>query len=173
MKPARPSTVTLATALQLCVVLLASAGIAFSWVGNMHAAPDDGSLLAAIAVTTFGGLVALWFAATAVSAWRGSNTARVMAVVGAAFYQIAALVMCVCGGLFAFMTLPLRLAPEDPWTAEPRPQPEQQAWEFFATGMTFIVIGIILLAVAVLLLVPPSHRWYAAKNLGPNGSVAV
>ncbi|HCT80425.1 MAG TPA: hypothetical protein DGG94_16935 [Micromonosporaceae bacterium] len=161
MTPARPTTVNIATALQVVVVLLAIGSIVLVWLGQPPVETRDASVFAAIASTTLASLVAVWFGATMLPAWRGSNTARIMVAVGAGFYQLIAVVLCVCSGLFAFLMLPVTMMPEDyPYGRTQEPM----TWGLFAAGMAFLLIAVALMAVLVLLVVPPSHRWYSAKR---------
>jgi hypothetical protein len=172
----RPVTVTVAALLQALSVLLAVGASALAWKG---AAIEEDRYFA-VFVTALAVMVVGWFGGTLPAVLRRSNTGRIMAAIGAAFYQVIVLTLCVCGGMFAFLTLPFRMAPEGfessgfgevRFTDEP-----DTPWQLFASGMSFVVIGIALFAAMVLLLVPPSHRWYVAArraSLGDGGTVSV
>ena len=172
----RPATVKIAAGLQALAVVLAVCAVALAWLGvaageqspaNDVRVTRDEILYTGVFLIAAGVMVTGWFGGTLPAVWRRSNIGRVMAVAGAGFYQLALLVLCVCGGMFAFLTLPFRLMP-DPFEntfgmSEPAAEPSTP-WQLVASGMSFVVIAAILLAILVLLLVPPSHSWYVRSE---------
>ena len=169
----RPVTVTVAALLQTLSVLLAIGASVLAWAG----ATSEEDRYAAVFVTALGVMVVGWFGGTLPAVLRRSNTGRVMAAVGAAFYQVLVLIFCVCGGMFAFMALPFLMMPEgfedgSFWSPAFGESPDQEAttpWQLVASGVSFVVIAVALFAVMVLLVVPPSHRWYVSARRSGQG----
>src|SRR5688572_6625656 len=104
----RPVTVNVAALLQALSVLLSIGAAFLAWSG----AASEEDRYFAVFVTALALMVVGWFGGTLPAVLRRSNTGRIMAAVGAAFYQVIVLVLCVCGGMFAFMALPFVLVPE-------------------------------------------------------------
>lgn len=164
----RPVTVTVAALLQTLSVLLAVGASVLAWAG----AVSEEDRYAAVFITALAIMVVGWFGGTLPAVLRRSNTGRIMAAIGAVFYQVILLTLCVCGGMFAFLALPFLMTPEGFGETGFDESPAREAdtpWQLVASGMSFVVIAVALFAVMVLLVVPPSHRWYVSTRRASQG----
>ncbi|WP_155388737.1 hypothetical protein [Catellatospora paridis] len=153
------------------------------------AAERDADLVATIVMTVVLGLMTAWFGATLVPLWRGANVGRIMSLVGAGLIAFGGVALS-CLGLFSLLLLaPLFLLPMDP--ADPMTDGtdpfadlgsgdpfidklyelsgEQPHWTDVAPGLLLPLLAALLLATFVLLLVPPSNRWYSRRPAPPRG----
>lgn len=145
----------------------------------------DNNLFGAVMLSAVFGLITLWFGATLWPAWRGSNVARVLATVGAGM-QTAVAVLFVCGGgLLGLLFLPLTFSGPgfpggdpsfEPGLFEPDPFHDKLfelqnsgagTWPGAAVAMGGLLLTLLAGALLVLLLVPPSNRWFSPRPLTP------
>ncbi len=156
---------------------------------DIVAVERDSSLYAAIAMTVVAGLVVLWFGATLRPLWRGSNLARVLSAVGSGLIGLGGFALNCCG----FAVLPLLfLLPEVPEPVDPAlgdpaaPLPDgpffdedpftERLYELsdrdlaWLDGLVPLLGGLammLLVAIFVLLVVPPSNRWFSPRPPQP------
>ncbi|MEV4416233.1 hypothetical protein [Catellatospora sp. NPDC049609] len=156
---------------------------------DVVAAERSSSLFGAIVFTVVAGLTVLWFGGTLAPLWRGSNVARVMSLVGSGMVGLGGALTTCCGMLSGLLFLPLLISmpmepdpagepvsplPEDayfaddPFTARLYELSDRELpWSelVFALGIPLAVLS--LVAIFVLLLVPPSNRWYSPRQAQP------
>jgi hypothetical protein len=144
-----------------------------------------GNLFGAIVGTVLFGAVALGFGLTARPMWKGSNIARLLNLIGSGLLAGGALLFCVCGGIGGVMMIPLLGAgistsdpylppdeafPADPWTPEPfynalwDLEADSMMWHSIAVGLSVPLLLLIAMAAFVLLIVPPSARWFSPAS---------
>ncbi|MFB9544680.1 hypothetical protein [Micromonospora sagamiensis] len=150
VRPARPTTVTVAFWLQLAAVgvLLVMVGLtvaaAVQFDGRIDRAaqlvpdadPDEvsgerfGNWMTMVAVVVPALFLAVWFAATARPVRRGGNTARILVFVGGGLQLLLGVGQCCLGALF----IPLALgAPDEGWTETADGEPVWEESEFVET----------------------------------------
>ncbi|BCJ71875.1 hypothetical protein CS0771_14190 [Catellatospora sp. IY07-71] len=161
---------------------------------DIAAAERDSSLYAAIAMTVVAALVVLWFGGTLPPLWRGSNLARVLAAVGSGLLGVGGFVMNCCGLAFLPLLFLLPFEPMDPGMdpgldpgldpAAPVPDDpffdedpfterlyqlsdRDVAWLEWLVPLAGGLALLLLVGVFVLLLVPPSNRWFAPRPPQP------
>lgn len=197
MNQPRPATVTVAFALQIALVgvLLLLVGTtvaeAIHYDGIIDRAalatsPDPGevssersfNVVSAIVAGFLGLALAVWLAITAIGMRRGSNVARVLALVGLGLPLLGLGALCAAGGLVGLAVLGIFLAPID----ESGPPDEEFGLEPFnetfyseldrlnaggwsiafeaVDGVAMTLGAMLAVAVAVLLLVGPTNRFF-------------
>jgi hypothetical protein len=137
-----------------------------------------------MASVLFGG-IALWFGATLWPVWRGSNIARIVTAVGAGMQSAVAVLLFCSGGFFGLMFLPLIASDPgfegedpslDPGLYEEDPFYDklfqlQDSGAGIWPGLVLVMGGLLLTLLAgallVLLLVPPSNRWFSPRPPAP------
>lgn len=129
--------------------------------------------------------IALWFGATLWPVWRGSNLARVVTAVGAGMQTAVAVLISCGGGVFGLMFLPLiagdpGLEGGDPLT-DPGLYEEDPFYDKLfqlqdsgagmlpgmVLGIGMMLLALLAGALLVLLLVPPSNRWFSPRPPSP------
>jgi hypothetical protein len=156
------------------------------------AAEHSTNLTMAIVVSVMGGLPALWLAATLWPMLRGSNVARILAAIAAfgipGLGLLMALGSCLTGLLFVGLFAGAPFDEQDPGGFDqdpggfgdvpqdpvdfPADSPfQEKLWQLQGSGPTpadalplivLVVMGL-LTAVAVLLVVSPTNRWYSPQ----------
>jgi hypothetical protein len=141
-------------------------------------------------LTVVAGLAVSWFGATLLPLWRGSNIARVLSLVGSGIVGLAGFLTTCCGMLSGLLflslldSLPMEPDPaasdpaaplpadpfldEDPFTRHLYDLAARDAaWAELVLGVAIPLAVLALVAVFVLLLVPPSNRWYSPRPAQP------
>lgn len=145
------------------------------------AAEHSSNLAMAAVISVLAGLPALWFAATVWPMLRGSNVARILAAIGAFGIPGLGLLMTLGSCLTGFLFLSMFAAgtvddlPGEVGGSTDFPQPsafEEKLWELQSAGpgladflpMIAFAMAALLAAVAVLLVVSPTNRWFSPES---------